>query len=255
MTIYLYVKTHNKTGLKYLGKTSQEPFRYLGSGVRWRKHLKKHGIDISTEILCESHDPQYIKEQGIYYSLLWDVVNSKEWANLKIEEGDGGFSHLNTGDQAHIDRCSRAGKKAYVDLKKHRRIWTKEELRKISVIARARLAQLRKDDPERFKKIYEERSMNYQGSGNPMFGKIWCVDLADPTNLAKRIVVDPNCVPDGYLSVDSYKDSLKCKTAPCYGKMWIHNPLTKQHKYINKIDTIPSGWYKGRRLDYYRKDS
>ena len=25
MTIYLYVKTHNKTGLKYLGKTSKNP--------------------------------------------------------------------------------------------------------------------------------------------------------------------------------------------------------------------------------------
>ena len=42
--IYLYVKTHNKTGLKYLGKTEQDPFVYLGSGKRWLNHLNKHGV-------------------------------------------------------------------------------------------------------------------------------------------------------------------------------------------------------------------
>jgi hypothetical protein len=33
MTIYLYKKTHNITGLKYLGKTAQSnPYKYPGSG-------------------------------------------------------------------------------------------------------------------------------------------------------------------------------------------------------------------------------
>ncbi len=54
MTIYLYVKTHNVTGLKYLGKTSRtNPHEYQGSGIYWRSHLKKHGKDCSTEILKE----------------------------------------------------------------------------------------------------------------------------------------------------------------------------------------------------------
>ena len=44
MPIYtLYVKTHNKTGLKYLGRTTQDPYKYKGSGTYWRSHLKKHG--------------------------------------------------------------------------------------------------------------------------------------------------------------------------------------------------------------------
>ena len=31
--IYLYVKNHNKTGLKYFGKTSREnPYSYCGTG-------------------------------------------------------------------------------------------------------------------------------------------------------------------------------------------------------------------------------
>lgn len=91
MTIYLYVKTHNQTGLKYLGQTSQkDPHKYLGSGTRWLHHLRKHGLDYSTEILKECQSKDELKEWGLYYSNLWDIVRSEEWANLKPEEADGG---------------------------------------------------------------------------------------------------------------------------------------------------------------------
>ena len=91
MTIYLYVKTHNKTGLKYLGQTSQlDPHKYPGSGTRWLHHLRKYGYDYSTEILKECVDKIELKEWGIYYSNLWDIVADNMWANLKPEEADGG---------------------------------------------------------------------------------------------------------------------------------------------------------------------
>jgi hypothetical protein len=49
---YLYIKTHNKTGLKYLGQTSkQNPFTYMGSGVDWVAHLNENGIDVTTQII------------------------------------------------------------------------------------------------------------------------------------------------------------------------------------------------------------
>lgn len=89
MTIYLYVKTHNKTGLKYLGKTEQEPYSYKGSGVYWMLHISKHGYDVTTEILHECSTTEELKEWGLYYSRLWNVVESNEWANLKEECGDG----------------------------------------------------------------------------------------------------------------------------------------------------------------------
>jgi hypothetical protein len=91
MTIYLYKKTHNKTGLQYLGKTIQDPFVYQGSGDRWIPHIKKHGYDVTTEILRECQTSEEVKEWGLYYSELWNVVDSKDWANLKPESGDGGF--------------------------------------------------------------------------------------------------------------------------------------------------------------------
>jgi hypothetical protein len=90
MTYYLYVKTHNQTGLKYLGKTIANPYIYKGSGVYWQNHLKKHGIDISTEIIRECQTESELIHWGRYYSNLWNVVESKEWANLISEEGPGG---------------------------------------------------------------------------------------------------------------------------------------------------------------------
>ena len=93
MTIYyLYVKTHNVTGLKYLGyTTSKDPHKYTGSGTYWKSHLKVHGKNFSTEIIFESNSKDSISEKGIYYSNLWNVVESNEWANLKPESGEGGF--------------------------------------------------------------------------------------------------------------------------------------------------------------------
>lgn len=88
--IYLYVKTHNITGLKYLGKTSKDPYKYLGSGLYWLKHLAKHGNNITTEILLETDNTEEIKEKGLYYSKLWNVKASPGWANLTDEEGTGG---------------------------------------------------------------------------------------------------------------------------------------------------------------------
>ena len=90
MTIYLYKKTHNKTGLNYLGKTTQDPFTYKGSGKRWGNHINKHGYDVTTEILRECQTNEEVKEWGLYYSALWNVVESRDWANLKEEYGDGG---------------------------------------------------------------------------------------------------------------------------------------------------------------------
>ena len=88
--IYLYVKTHNKTGLKYLGKTIADPFTYKGSGTYWKRHIDKHGYDVTTEVIFQTEDKVIFKEKALYFSELFDVVKSKEWANQTKEEGQGG---------------------------------------------------------------------------------------------------------------------------------------------------------------------
>ena len=90
MTIYLYVKTHNKTGLKYLGKTTMaDPHTYRGSGVDWKTHLQEHGEDYTTEIIRECKTNQELNYWGRYYSELWNVVESTDWANRIPETGGG----------------------------------------------------------------------------------------------------------------------------------------------------------------------
>lgn len=91
-TYYLMVKTHIVTGLKYLCQTKKiDPYKYLGSGKYWKLHLKTHGKDIHTEILKECATKSELRDWDIYYSNLWNVTTSKEWANLKDETGDGGL--------------------------------------------------------------------------------------------------------------------------------------------------------------------
>jgi hypothetical protein len=40
--------------------------------------------------LLETHDKNELQDKGEYYSNLFDVVKSKNWANLKPERGEGG---------------------------------------------------------------------------------------------------------------------------------------------------------------------
>lgn len=111
MTIYLYIKIHNTTGLKYLGKTSRaDPFSYLGSGVYWRRHLQKYGNDFSTIILKECSSNEEVKKWGTFYSNLWDIKNSPEWANLVTEEGAGGATYGFLGKKHSLESIEKIKK-------------------------------------------------------------------------------------------------------------------------------------------------
>ena len=85
---HLYVKTHNITGLKYLGRTTvKDPYKYPGSGKWWTHHLKKYGNDVGTHIILSTENLEALKWWGLYFSELWDIVKSDEWANLCPENG------------------------------------------------------------------------------------------------------------------------------------------------------------------------
>lgn len=89
----LMVKTHLITGLKYLcytRKTGKAFDEYLGSGTAWKRHLAEHGELVDTQIIFQTENAAEFKKFAIQKSIELDVVSSLEWANLKIEEGDGG---------------------------------------------------------------------------------------------------------------------------------------------------------------------
>jgi hypothetical protein len=112
--IYLYLKTHNVTGLKYLGKTIRDPFEYKGSGLIWNSHLKKHGYDVTTEILFQTTSKSEFKRVALEYSNKLNIVESKEFANLTLEEGQGGKTWINHNHSAESKEKiaeSRRGKR------------------------------------------------------------------------------------------------------------------------------------------------
>jgi len=85
---WLYIKQHNQTGLKYFGKTSKEdPEKYLGSGIYWLKHLAAHGTDISTPWAQLFTDRQSLITFALTFSEENNIVKSREWANMIVENG------------------------------------------------------------------------------------------------------------------------------------------------------------------------
>lgn len=144
---YLYIKT-SPLGLKYLGKTTKNPYIYNGSGKIWKRHLKKHNlshVDIKTEIVLETNDILELIKLGNELSILYDIVKSSEWANLRIENGDGGntskFINYNNPNFHQSDRA------------KHLHIFDSNEEKKRFIAERT--SKIDYYNPERLKKIKE----------------------------------------------------------------------------------------------------
>ena len=87
ITYSLYLKTHIETGLMYLGKTEQDPYRYEGSGTKWRELLQEQGPEQTTDVLYQSQDYKLFCEEANKRSHELDVVNSTEFANMIHENG------------------------------------------------------------------------------------------------------------------------------------------------------------------------
>lgn len=112
MTIYLYVKQHTVTGMKYFGKTTRsDPYKYLGSGVYWKRHINQHGVDhvVTTDVwsfdtveACQSFALEFSRDNNI--------VESTDWANLVAENGVDGYIPGIPRDQVTRDKISMTQK-------------------------------------------------------------------------------------------------------------------------------------------------
>ena len=113
---YLYKKTHRKTGLQYLGKTTRDnPYTYTGSGIDWVSHLLEHGRDINTEILLKTTSKEKLQHTGRYYSKLWNVVESKDWANRIPETGGGTGWKMDRLAKSTCQHCNEVRASKYID--------------------------------------------------------------------------------------------------------------------------------------------
>lgn len=94
--LYLMIKTHKLTGKKYLCKkqttSDDRAIKYCGSGLKWKQHLKEYGKDVDTQIIykCSIENKYEFRKIAIDYSQQFDIVNSPDWLNVIVEEGQGG---------------------------------------------------------------------------------------------------------------------------------------------------------------------
>ena len=112
---WLYIKQHNQTGLKYFGKTVQkDPYRYKGSGKKWIAHLNKHGNDVATTWCQLFTSEEEVREFALNFSTTNNIVESKEWANLKPEDGlwGGSAKGQNAGKVRSAETRSKIAQKA-----------------------------------------------------------------------------------------------------------------------------------------------
>lgn len=91
-TVYLYVKQHRLTGLKYFGKTTKDPHKYDGSGLLWTRHINKHGREYVDTLDVWAFDAlDECTAFAMHYSETNNIVESNDWANMKYENGLDGW--------------------------------------------------------------------------------------------------------------------------------------------------------------------
>ena len=219
---YLYLKTHNVTGLKYLGFTSnKDPHLYRGSGKRWKYHIQKHGYNVSTEILFENKSMEEIKPIGLYYSKMWNIVESDEFANLMPETCEINCKGMTTvkdpltGEILKVSVTdTRFTSGALVGM--HSGMTpAKDPLT-------GKTSQVSVDDPRYVSGELKHIFHGMTSAKDPLTGEIFHVSVTDPRFASGALV------------------------GLAKGTMWIHNPLDNKHRMIFNTDIIPEGWVKGR---------
>lgn len=87
---FLYIKRHIVTGILYFGKTVKNPEKYKGSGVHWKRILKKHGSEVETLWYCLFLDINECSNFALKFSEINNIVSDPRWANLIPEDGING---------------------------------------------------------------------------------------------------------------------------------------------------------------------
>jgi len=165
--ITLYIATHNKTGLKYFGKTTKVLEGYYGSGKYWKRHLNKHGKDISMEIWYQDENQQAITNLAIMFSETYNIVESEEWANLIDENGlDGcplGYKHTDKSkDKIKAKRAKQIMSSGWQHTEK-----TKEKIRKKRKHQKFSLETRKKMSVAQSNRIYTEADCKNMSDKSP----------------------------------------------------------------------------------------
>ena len=210
--IKLYVKIHNDTGLKYFGKTTQNNVHsYQGSGIRWVNHIKKHGYNVSTEIIAEFNENDKLVETfALKFSKDNDIVNSDNWANLKPENGLDGGAHFK--GMKHSKETKKKMSENHLGEKhhlfgKHHSKQTKEKIgnslngRKLSEETKEKMRVPKSDDMKRKLSESNKGKKHTKETKNKMSeshkGKQHSEETKEKLRVSQKIVICPYCKKEG----------------------------------------------------------
>jgi hypothetical protein len=107
---YLYIKRHKVTGLLYFGQTRKlDILKYNGSGTLWNNHIKKHGKEyIETVWYCLFTDIETIVKTALFFTEINNIVESKDFANLRPENGlDGNIKGMKLSEE-HVNKIKQS---------------------------------------------------------------------------------------------------------------------------------------------------
>ena len=216
---WLYIKRHRVTGLKYFGKTIRDPVAYKGSGLYWKSHIKKYGNEVDT-IWCQLFlDPESLEKYAIEFSTTNSIVESLEWANLKIEDGKmgGAYGEVSTVTRKKISENSKRHKHSEESRKKIKAARALQDApmlgKKHTADAKKKISESLKSRPKKEKKTTTKTYRSRFGENNSMFGKKHTVETK------KKI------------------------SAVGLGTVWWNNGLIETR---SKKDLQKEGWQRGR---------
>lgn len=87
LPVYLYIKTHVGSGIKYFGRTTANPHTYPGSGSDWKKLLRDECSEVTTEIYGVYTDEEKLAQAALQFSEENNIVRDPMWANKRPEPG------------------------------------------------------------------------------------------------------------------------------------------------------------------------
>ncbi len=244
---YLYIKQHAITGKCYFGKTTcKDPIKYLGSGLYWVPHIKKHGIEHVVTLWYELFiNQEELTKFALEFSEKMGIVKSERWLNLKPENGlDGGWETVNLlrSPEEFLRICKLGGIAGSAKIKdkiKSNPIYT-EKWKNLGKNVGNIHATKMKNDPI-YAKIHIESTLEGRRLGG--------------ANFSKRLKSDRQ-LAEQYRNM-GMKNGKKCagkkwkNGKKCAGKKWIYLKSEQKTKmvFLNEIKSYSDlGWKQGRKL-------
>lgn len=162
--IYLYIKRHTETGLKYFGKTTRpNVVKYLGSGPYWLNHIRKHGKHLVKTVKIwqfEDNEIDACTSFAVAFSIKHNIVESPLWANQIQEDGVNGFPKGGT----HSEQTKLLiSEKKTGSKHKHKRVYCPEELEKLR--QRMRETQAKTRDKVNTEEVRHKKAQRIKNRG------------------------------------------------------------------------------------------